>query len=58
MTNRKKLIEVALPLEAINAESAREMSYIRRPFQREPDFGVTSVNYDLDELLDRSEGPT
>ena len=26
MTNRKKLIEVGLPLEAINAESAREKS--------------------------------
>jgi superfamily II DNA or RNA helicase len=31
--------------------------YARRPFQREPDFGVTSVNYDLDELLSRSEIP-
>jgi len=32
--------------------------YIRRPFQREPDFAVTSVNYDLAELLDRSEKPS
>ncbi|HEX9867911.1 MAG TPA: DUF3883 domain-containing protein, partial [Candidatus Tectomicrobia bacterium] len=31
--------------------------YIRRPFQREPDFGVTSVNYDLEELLARAEYP-
>jgi superfamily II DNA or RNA helicase len=31
--------------------------YIRRPFQREPDFGVTSVNYDLSEMLARSEDP-
>jgi superfamily II DNA or RNA helicase len=29
--------------------------YIRRPFQREPDFGVTSVNYDMEELLARAE---
>jgi hypothetical protein len=28
--------------------------YLRRPFQREPDFGVTSVNYDLGELLARA----
>src|SRR4030095_14578762 len=28
--------------------------YLRRPFQREPDFGVTSVNYDFAELLARS----
>ncbi len=31
--------------------------YVRRPFQREPDFGATSVNYDLRELLARSEAP-
>ena len=30
MTGRKKLIEVALPLDAINAAAAREKS-IRRP---------------------------
>ena len=29
--------------------------YLRRPFQREPDFGVTSVNYALPELLERAE---
>ncbi|MBZ0154913.1 MAG: DUF3883 domain-containing protein [Alphaproteobacteria bacterium] len=31
--------------------------YVRRPFRREPDFGVTSVNYDLGELLTKSEEP-
>ncbi len=31
--------------------------YLRRPFQREPDFGVTSVNYDLAELINRAEAP-
>ena len=31
--------------------------YLRRPFQREPDFGVTSVNYDLDELIQRATHP-
>jgi hypothetical protein len=31
--------------------------YIRQPFQREPDFAVTSVNYDLKELLQRGEVP-
>lgn len=31
--------------------------YVRRPFHREPDFGVTSVNYDFVELLARAEGP-
>jgi len=31
--------------------------YLRRPFQREPDFGVQSVNYKLDELLAWAEAP-
>jgi hypothetical protein len=31
--------------------------YVRQPFQREPDFGVTSVNYTLSELLARAEEP-
>ncbi|MEK6285654.1 MAG: helicase-related protein [Acidobacteriota bacterium] len=31
--------------------------YVRSPFQREPDFGVTSVNYSLAELVARSEHP-
>jgi SNF2 family DNA or RNA helicase len=31
--------------------------YLRQPFQREPDFGVTSVNYDFAELLARAEPP-
>ncbi len=36
---------------------AHHVHYVRRPFQREPDFGVTSVNYDLAELLERAEHP-
>ena len=28
------------------------------PFQREPDFGVTSVNYDFSELLARAAEPS
>jgi len=31
--------------------------YVRRPFQREPDFGVTSVNYDFAELRQKAEAP-
>lgn len=29
--------------------------YIRRPFDREPDWGVSSINYRLSDLLSRSE---
>ena len=31
--------------------------YLREPFQREPDFGATSVNYNLSELLSRATEP-
>ena len=31
--------------------------YVRKPFGREPDFGVTSVNYKLSELIAKAEEP-
>ena len=34
------------------------LHYLRQPFRREPDFGVTSVNYDLAELIGRAEEPS
>ncbi|MDO9537787.1 MAG: DUF3883 domain-containing protein, partial [Thermoplasmata archaeon] len=34
-----------------------QVYYIRRPFIREPDFGVTSINYNLQELLANAEVP-
>jgi hypothetical protein len=33
------------------------LHYVRWPFQREPDFGVTSVNYNLAELIRRAGPP-
>jgi hypothetical protein len=39
---KKKLIEVALPLDALNVASAN------------PTFAMTSMNYDLDGLLHRA----
>ena len=30
--------------------------YVREPFQRKPDFGATSVNYDFAQLLARGGG--
>ena len=32
--------------------------YVRQPFKREPDFGVTSVNYDFAELLAKGTEPS
>jgi superfamily II DNA or RNA helicase len=43
-------------VEFLEAGSHR-VHYLRCPFQREPDFGVTSVNYDLSELVSRAESP-
>jgi superfamily II DNA or RNA helicase len=39
------------------ADGSHKVHYVRRPFQREPDFGVTSVNYSFAELLERAEAP-
>ena len=39
-------------------DDADRVHYVRYPFQREPDFGVTSVNYSFAELLARREGPS
>src|SRR4029077_2740079 len=41
-------------VEFLEGETHR-VHYVRRPFQREPDFGVTSSNYDFAEQLTRAE---
>jgi len=38
-------------------ENGHRVHYLRAPFQREPDFGATSVNYDFAKLLARAEEP-
>ncbi|KAA3609186.1 MAG: DUF3883 domain-containing protein [Planctomycetota bacterium] len=38
-------------------DTEHRVHYLRRPFQKDPDFGVTSVNYNLPELLARAEVP-
>jgi hypothetical protein len=43
-------------VEFLDGEQHR-VHYARRPFRREPDFGVTSVNYSFAELLQRAEAP-
>ncbi|MFN8634276.1 MAG: helicase-related protein [Chloroflexota bacterium] len=49
--------EFILALVELREDGGHRVSYVRRPFQREPDFGVTSVNYDFADLLARSEAP-
>jgi hypothetical protein len=43
---------------AYGAPAVCVVRYVHRPFLREPDFGVTSVNYDFGELIARAEAPT
>ncbi|MDZ4258233.1 MAG: helicase-related protein [Gemmatimonadales bacterium] len=40
------------------SDDEHRVHYVRRPFTREPDFGVTSVNYDFAELLARAGEPS
>ncbi|MBN2560623.1 MAG: DUF3883 domain-containing protein [Phycisphaerae bacterium] len=56
LTGLNKPDDFILAIGIVDGEVA-EPRYVRKPFQREPDFAVTSVNYDLDELLARAEEP-
>lgn len=39
------------------ADGSHRVPYVRRPFRREPDCGVTHVNDDFAELLAKVEAP-
>ena len=43
--------------EELTEEDIPNIYYLKQPFQKEPDFGVTSVNYNLKELKERSQKP-
>ena len=46
-----------LALVEVRDGQAATPRYVREPFEVEPGFAVTSVNYDLRELLSRSTEP-
>ncbi|MCC6175193.1 MAG: DUF3883 domain-containing protein, partial [Chloroflexi bacterium] len=46
-----------LAMVEFRGDGSHAVHYLRQPFQREPDFGVTSVNYNFRELLARAEAP-
>ena len=46
-----------LAIVEFHDDESHRVHYVRRPFQKDPDFGVTSVNYSLPELLARAEAP-
>ncbi len=57
LTALNKPEEFVLALVKVGLDSACEVRYVREPFAREPDFGVTSVNYNWDDLWSRGEEP-
>jgi superfamily II DNA or RNA helicase len=58
LTGLNKPEDFMLAVVQVEDDSETHVWYIRRPFHLEPDFGVTSVNYDLKDLLARAEQPT
>ena len=57
LTSLNKPDDFILAMVEFHQDGSHRVRYLRRPFQREPDFGVTSVNYDFAELLARAEKP-
>ena len=54
LTALNKPDDFILALVEVDGDSATAR-YVRRPFQKEPDFGAASVNYKLNELLETAE---
>ena len=46
-----------LAIVLVDGDNYEGPFYIRKPFQREPDFGIASSNYNLGELLSLAETP-
>jgi hypothetical protein len=56
LTGLNKPEEFILAIVLVDGETAGDPIYLKRPFRREPDFAVTSVNYSLSELLSGARG--
>jgi hypothetical protein len=57
LTSLNKPDDYILAIVEFLERGEHRVHYVCRPFRREPDFGVTSVNYALAELLARGEEP-
>lgn len=55
LTSLNKPDDYILAIIEFTGEDTHRAHYVQHPFQREPDFGVTSVNYDFADLLTRAE---
>jgi len=54
LTALNKPEDFILAIVQVDGDEPTEPRYLRRPFQKEPDFAVTSVNYEIPELLARA----
>ncbi len=57
MTFRKTLIEELDISVTYTLAGDCEVYYVTEPFDQEPGFGVTSINYDLGKLLQKGGKP-
>ncbi len=57
LTALNKPEQFILAVVEVDGEEAAKITYMRKPFGREPDFGVTSVNYKLTDLFAKGEQP-
>lgn len=57
LTSLNKPDDYILAMVEFMGSDEHRVHYLRRPFQREPDFGVTSANYDFADLLARAGEP-
>ena len=59
LTSLNKPDDYILAIVEFQNGGTEQVHYVRKPFHREPDFGVTSINYDLKELCwSRAEAPS
>jgi hypothetical protein len=58
LTSLNKPEDYILALVEFTEDGGHRVRYLRQPFRSEPDFGVTSVNYDFARLLQRAGDPS
>lgn len=51
-------LQYILAIVEVDGATVRPAVYVRQPFEKEPDFDVTSINYNLSELLARATPPS
>lgn len=58
LTGLNAPVNFILAIVSVDEKRQCETRYVRNPFFKEPDFDITSVNYVLNKLIERSEEPS